>query len=59
MNKAIVIATLNSLPEDFRTEELVEKLRFIEDLEKEAKELNQSETKPFEDKASRFNICLN
>lgn len=59
MNKAIVIATLNSLPQDFRTEELIEKLLFIEDLEKEVKDLTKSETKPSEDKLKGFNICLN
>jgi hypothetical protein len=59
MNKAIVIATLNSLPQDFKTEELIEKLLFIEDLEKEVKDLTKSETKPSEDGLKLFNISLN
>ena len=59
MNKANVIATLNSLPEEFKTEELIEKLLFIEKVEKGMQELKEDKTIPFDEVKKRFNISLN
>ena len=59
MNKANVIATLNSLPEVFKTEELIEKLLFIEKVEKGQQDVMEGKTIPFEEVKKRFNISLN
>ena len=59
MNKANVIATLNSLPEVFKTEELIEKLLFIEKVEKGQQDIMEGKTIPFEEVKKRFNISLN
>ena len=54
MNKAKVIATLNSLPEEFKTEELIEKLLFIEKVEKGLQDVAEGKTIPFEEMKKRF-----
>ena len=59
MNKAKVIATLSSLPEEFKTEELIEKLLFIEKVEKGLQDVKEGKTIPFEEVKKRFNISLN
>ena len=59
MNKANVIATLNSLPEVFKTEELIEKLLFIEKVEKGQQDLKEGKTIPFVEVKPHFNFSLN
>ena len=59
MNKAKVIATLISLPEEFKTEDLIEKLLFLENMEKGVQEVKEGKTIPFEEVKNRFNISLN
>ena len=54
MNKAKVIETLNSLPEEFRTEELIERLLFIEKVEKGLQDAAEGRTIPFEEVRKRF-----
>lgn len=56
MNKANVIATLNSLPEKFKTEELIEKLLFIDKAEKSQP---KADTNANEEKEQPFNFSLN
>jgi len=58
MNKANVIATLNSLPEVFKTEELIEKLLFIEKVE-QANQPALSQPATSEVKPSAFSFSLN
>jgi len=54
MNRTRVIETLDSLPEEFSTEELIEKLLFIEKVEKARKEVAQGKTMLLEDAKHRF-----
>lgn len=44
MNKSKVIETLEKLPEEFSTEELIEKLLFIEKVEKGLKDVEEGKT---------------
>ncbi|MFC5270982.1 hypothetical protein [Adhaeribacter terreus] len=59
MNKAKVIASLISLPEEFKTEELIEKLLFLEQVEKGVQEVKEGKTVPFTDIKKQFNFSLN
>ena len=59
MNKAKVIATLISLPEEFTTQELMEKLLFLEQMEKSAQEVKEGKTVPFVEVKPQFNFSLN
>jgi hypothetical protein len=59
MNKAKVIATLISLPENFKTEELIEKLLFLEKVEKGVQEVKEGKTIPFVEVKQQFNFSLN
>ena len=54
MNKSRVIETLDSLPEEFNTEELIEKLLFIEKVERARQEVAQGKTMLLEDAKHRF-----
>ena len=54
MNKANVIATLNSLPEIYKTEELIEKLLSIEKVEKGQQDIMEGKTIPFEEVKKEF-----
>jgi len=49
-----VLETLNSLPEEFNTEELIEKLLFIEKVEKARNEVEQGKTMLLEEAKHRF-----
>ena len=44
MNKSKVIETLEKLPEEFSTEELIEKLLFVEKVEKGLKDFEEGKT---------------
>jgi hypothetical protein len=46
MNKSKVLETLEKLPEEFSTEELIEKLLFIEKVEKGLKDVQEGKTIP-------------
>ncbi len=59
MNKAKVIETMSSLPEEFRAEELIEKLLFLEKVEKGAQEVKEGKTTSFKETEIVFNISLN
>ena len=59
MNKAKVIATLISLPEEFKTEDLIEKLLFLENMEKGVQEVKEGKTIPFAEVKRSFNFSLN
>lgn len=59
MNKAKVIATLISLPEEFTTQELIEKLLFLEQMEKSVQEVKEGKTVPFAEVKQQFNFSLN
>ncbi|HSI90792.1 MAG TPA: hypothetical protein VK927_06710 [Adhaeribacter sp.] len=59
MNKAKVIETMSSLPEEFKAEELIEKLLFIEKVEKGRQDVAEGKTVPFEEVKQQFNISLN
>jgi hypothetical protein len=59
MNKAKVIATLISLPDEFKTEELIEKLLFLEKMEKGIQEVVEGKTIPYKELHAEFNISLN
>lgn len=54
MKKSKVIQTLEDLPEEFNTEELIEKLLFIEKVEKGLKDINEGKTIPMEEVKRRF-----
>ncbi len=53
MKKSKVIETLDSLPEDFNTEELIERLIFIDKVEKGLEDLEEGRTIPFEEVKER------
>ncbi len=54
MNKIRVIETLESLPEEFETEALIEKLLFIEKVEKGMKDVREGKTISLQEAKSRF-----
>jgi hypothetical protein len=49
MKKEKVLQTLDSLPDDFKTEELIEKLIFIEKVEQGLQDVEDGKEKSFED----------
>jgi len=55
MKKSKVIETLDSLPEDFNTEELIERLIFIDKVEKGLQDLEEGRTISFEEAKDRIN----
>ncbi|KAA9340099.1 hypothetical protein [Adhaeribacter soli] len=59
MNKAKVIETLNSLPEEFKTEELVEKLLFLEKVENARQEVAAGKVLPVAEVIKSIAISLN
>ncbi len=54
MNKNRVIETLKSLPEEFETEALIEKLLFIEKVEKGMKDVREGKTISLQEAKNRF-----
>lgn len=54
MNKLSVIETLDSLPDEFDTEVLIEKLLFIEQVEKGMKEAAKGNTISLQEAKQRF-----
>ena len=46
MKKETVIDTVNELPDKFELEELIEKLLFVESVEKGLQQLDKGESKP-------------
>jgi len=54
MKKSKVIETLDSLPEDFNTEELIERLIFIDKVEKGLQDLEEGRTISFEEAKERI-----
>jgi hypothetical protein len=54
MNKSRVIETLDSLPDEFDTETLIEKLLFIEKVEKGLKDASEGRTISLQDAKQRF-----
>jgi hypothetical protein len=54
MNKSRVIETLESLPDEFETEVLIEKLLFIEKVEKGMKDVTEGKTISLQEAKSRF-----
>ncbi len=54
MNKTRVIETLDSLPEEFDTEALIEKLLFIEKVEKGMKDASEGRTISLQEAKQRF-----
>ena len=56
MNKNRVIETLESLPEEFETEALIERLLFIEKVEKGMKDVREGKTISLQEAKSRFEI---
>ncbi|MDO1449778.1 hypothetical protein Q0590_26100 [Rhodocytophaga aerolata] len=54
MNKNRVIETLESLPDEFETETLIEKLLFIEKVEKGIKDVREGKTISLQEAKSQF-----
>ena len=54
MNRTKVIETLNSLPENFSTEELMEKLIFIDKVEKGLQDVEVGKTITLNEAKKRF-----
>ena len=54
MKKSKVIETLDSLPEDFNTEELIERLIFIDKVEKGLQEVEEGRTISLEEVKERI-----
>jgi hypothetical protein len=54
MNKNRVIETLESLPDEFETEALIEKLLFIEKVEKGMKDVSEGKTISLQEAKNRF-----
>jgi len=54
MNKITVIETLDSLPDEFDTEALIEKLLFIEKVEKGMKDASEGRTISLQEAKQRF-----
>jgi hypothetical protein len=54
MKKEKVLQTLESLPDEFNTEELIEKLIFIEKVEQGLKDVEKNKEISFEDVKLRF-----
>ena len=55
MNKNQVLETLNQLPNEFSTEELIDKLLFIEKIEKGQKDVEEGKTLSFQEARERYN----
>ncbi len=55
MNKSRVIETLDSLPDEFDTEALIEKLLFIEKVEKGIKDASEGRTMSLQEAKLRLN----
>lgn len=55
MNKTKVIETLESLPEEFSTEELMDKLLFIEKVEQGMKDVEEGKVISIEEAKNRLN----
>ncbi|MER3373313.1 MAG: hypothetical protein RIM83_01595 [Allomuricauda sp.] len=55
MNKSKVLETLENLPEEFSTKELIEKLLFVEKVEKGLKDYEEGRTIPFSEVKERIN----
>ncbi|XOV94252.1 MAG: hypothetical protein ACFHWX_06010 [Bacteroidota bacterium] len=55
MNKNKVIETLEHLPNEFTTEELIDRLLFVEKLEKGLKDVEEGRTISFDTAKERFN----
>jgi hypothetical protein len=54
MNKNRVIETLENLPEEFETEALIEKLLFIEKVEKGMKDVREGKTISLQEAKNHF-----
>ena len=59
MNKAKVIATLITLPEEFKTEELIEKLLFLEKVENAKQEVAAGKVLSVAEAIKSITISLN
>ncbi len=55
MNKSKVIETLQQLPEEFSTEELIERLLFIEKVEQGLKDVEEGKVTSVAEAKARFN----
>ncbi|MDA0196565.1 MAG: hypothetical protein O2887_19085 [Bacteroidetes bacterium] len=55
MNKSKVIETLNKLPEEFSTEELIDKLIFIEKVEQGMKDVEEGKVISLDEAKERMN----
>jgi hypothetical protein len=55
MKKEKVLETLDSLPDEFKTEELIEKLIFIEKVEQGLNDVEKNKESHLEEIRSRFN----
>ena len=55
MNKTKVIETLESLPEEFSTEELMDRLIFIEKVEKGQEDVKEGKVISIEEAKNRLN----
>lgn len=55
MNKNQVLETLNQLPNEFSTEELIDKLLFIEKIEKGQKDVDEAKTLSFQQAREHYN----
>jgi hypothetical protein len=54
MRKSKVIETLESLPDEFKTEELIEKLLFIEKVDRGMKDVLEGKTISLQEAKGRF-----
>lgn len=55
MNKRKVIETLDQLPNEFTTEELIDRLLFVEKVEKGLKDVGEGRTLSLDNAKERFN----
>lgn len=55
MNKSKVLETLDALPNEFSTEELIDKLLFIEKVEKGLNDVKQGKIVSLEETKNRIN----
>ena len=54
MNRTKVIETLDNLPAEFSTEELIDRLLFIDKIEKGLKDVDEGKVIPFEEVKHRM-----
>lgn len=59
MNRNTVIETLNSLPDEFNTEELIQKRLFIEKIKKGQQDVREGKTIPLQEAKQRLEAKWN